>query len=111
MGWNYAMQWLVVLPFELTAAGLTLAYWNSGLHLAIWITIFWILIIFINLAGVRGYGECEMVFAVLKVAAVVVFVIAGIIIDAGGIPGSTAIGMKYWNDPGTRPSLCIICGI
>jgi amino acid permease len=24
MGWNYAMNWLVVLPFELTTAGITI---------------------------------------------------------------------------------------
>jgi yeast amino acid transporter len=26
MGWNYAMNWLVVLPFELTTAGITIAF-------------------------------------------------------------------------------------
>jgi len=100
MGWNYAMQWLVVLPFELVAAGLTLAFWNSGLSIALWISLFWGLIILINMAGVRGYGECEMIFAVIKIAAVVTFVIAGIVIDVGGVPGSEKLGLKYWTDPG-----------
>jgi amino acid transporter len=26
MGWNYALNWLVVLPFELTTAGITIAF-------------------------------------------------------------------------------------
>lgn len=26
MGWNYAITWLVVLPFELTTAGITIAF-------------------------------------------------------------------------------------
>jgi yeast amino acid transporter len=100
MGWNYALQWLVVLPFELVAVGLTLAYWNSGLSIAVWITIFWVLIILINMAGVRGYGDCEMIFAIIKIAAVITFAIAGIVIDVGGVPGSEKIGLKYWTDPG-----------
>ena len=100
MGWNYALQWLVVLPFELTAASLTLQYWDTGVHMAIWITIFWVMITFINFAGVRGYGECEMVFAVLKVTAIVVFVITGIVVDCGGGPNGQFIGFKYFKDPG-----------
>lgn len=27
MGWNYAMQWLVVLPLEIVAASITVDYW------------------------------------------------------------------------------------
>src|SRR3569833_220234 len=28
MGWNYVMQWAIVLPLELTVCSLTVAYWN-----------------------------------------------------------------------------------
>ena len=68
--------------------------------MAIWITIFWVLITLINLAGVRGYGECEMVFAALKVTAVVVFVITGIVVDCGGGPTGRVIGFEYFKNPG-----------
>jgi amino acid transporter len=40
---------------------------------AAWVTIFLVLIISINLFGVRGYGEAEFVFSIIKVAAVVGF--------------------------------------
>lgn len=29
MGWNYVMQWAVVLPLELTVCGVTIQYWND----------------------------------------------------------------------------------
>jgi len=29
MGWNYVMQWAIVLPLELTVCSLTIGYWNS----------------------------------------------------------------------------------
>jgi yeast amino acid transporter len=100
MGWNYAMGWLVVLPLELTAAGITISYWNSGINVGVFITIFLILLTAINLAGVRGYGEAEFVFSIIKVVAVVGFIIVGIVIDAGGGPNHIKLGSQYWTDPG-----------
>jgi yeast amino acid transporter len=73
MGWNYALQWLVVLPLEIVAASITIQYWNSGISPAAWVSIFLVLIIAINFFGVRGYGEAEFVFAIIKVTAVIGF--------------------------------------
>ena len=94
------MGWLVVLPLELTAAGITISYWDSGINVGVFITIFLILITAINLAGVRGYGEAEFVFSIIKVIAVVGFIIVGIVIDAGGGPNHIKLGSQYWTDPG-----------
>lgn len=67
MGWNYAMQWLVVLPLELSAAAIVVDYWKSGVSDGVFITVFFIGILVINLFGVRGYGEAEFFFSVIKV--------------------------------------------
>jgi amino acid transporter len=32
MGWNYVMQWAVVLPLELTVCSFTIGYWNSDIN-------------------------------------------------------------------------------
>ncbi|RPB22026.1 amino acid permease [Terfezia boudieri ATCC MYA-4762] len=100
MGWNYAMQWLVVLPLEIVAAAITIDYWNSPVNKAVWITIFWVLIVAINLFGVKGYGEAEFVFSLIKVIAVIGFIILGIIINCGGGPKGGYIGTMHWHDPG-----------
>jgi len=71
MGWNYALQWLIVLPLEIVAASITIDYWNSPVNKAVWVTIFLHLIIVINFFGVKGYGESEFVFSIIKVIAVV----------------------------------------
>jgi amino acid transporter len=73
MGWNYALQWLVVLPLEIVSASITFDYWGSHISNAAWVTIFLTLIIAINLFGVRGYGEAEFVFSIVKVIAVIGF--------------------------------------
>ena len=100
MGWNYAMQWLVVLPLEVVAAAITVQYWDSHISPAAWVTIFLTIIISINLFGVKGYGEAEFVFSIVKIIAVVGFIILGIILDIGGGPGGSYLGGKYWQNPG-----------
>lgn len=93
MGWNYAMSWLVILPFELIAAGVTISFWTGNndddsvsITPAAWITIFLVLIIVINVFGVRGYGEVEFILGAIKVTAVIGFIILGIVINTGGVP-------------------------
>ncbi|KAI9729596.1 MAG: glyceraldehyde-3-phosphate dehydrogenase 1 [Cirrosporium novae-zelandiae] len=100
MGWNYAMQWLVVLPLEIVAASITINYWQHVTSNAAWVAIFLVIIISINLFGVKGYGEAEFVFAIIKVVAVIGFIILGIILDCGGGPKGGYIGGRYFHDPG-----------
>ncbi|KAK4131302.1 amino acid permease [Trichocladium antarcticum] len=100
MGWNYALQWIVVLPLEILAGSMTIQYWNPGLSTAIFVTLFLLVIVGINLFGVRGYGEAEFVFAIIKVTAVVGFILLGIVINIGGTPTGGYIGGSYWSDPG-----------
>lgn len=57
MGWDYALSWLTVLPFELTAASITIQYWNSDLNIAIFISIFLVALCVVQIFGVRGFGE------------------------------------------------------
>ncbi|KAJ8116913.1 hypothetical protein OPT61_g1762 [Boeremia exigua] len=103
MGWNYALQWLVVLPLEIVAATFTIEYWTKDNHVInnnVYVTLFLILIVVINLFGVKGYGEAEFVFAIIKITAVIGFIILGIIINIGGGPEGSYIGGKFWRDPG-----------
>jgi yeast amino acid transporter len=60
----------------------------------------------INFFGVRGYGEAEFVFAIIKVVAVIGFIILGIILNCGGGPDGGYIGGRYWksnNVPANYP--------
>lgn len=64
------MNWLIVLPFELTAAGVTIAFWTDDnghpVNVGVWITIFLLMVIVINFFGVKGYGEVEFVLGSIK---------------------------------------------
>ncbi|MCJ1482178.1 hypothetical protein MMC06_002341 [Schaereria dolodes] len=106
MGWDYAIGWLTVLPFELTAAGLTIAYWPEGakINIGVWITIFLVALVVIQFFGVRGYGEVEFVLSLIKIVGCIGFIIFGVVVDCGGIKNNPTyhgyIGAHYWHDPG-----------
>jgi amino acid transporter len=107
MGWDYALSWLTVLPFELTAASITIRFWRDDINVGVWITVFLVVLCTIQIFGVRGYGEVEFVLSFIKITACIGFIILGIVINCGGT-AKTAInpdykhylGAKYWHDPG-----------
>lgn len=100
VGWNYFMQFFVLVPLELVAASLTVKYWNSSLNPDIFVAIFFVAVVFITLLGVKGYGEAEFIFSMVKVIAVVGFIILGIVLICGGGPSHEFIGGKNWREPG-----------
>lgn len=57
MGWDYTFAWLVVLPFELIAAGITISFWRTDINIGVWITVFLVMLTVVQIFGVRGYGE------------------------------------------------------
>ncbi|KAJ6013353.1 Amino acid transporter [Penicillium herquei] len=113
VGWDYALNWLVILPFELTAASLTLNFWPAAekINVGVWITIFLVVLTAIQVFGVRGYGEVEFVLGVIKVVAVIGFIILGIVIDCGGAPKGGYIGAHYWYDPGAFTTFYGFCNV
>lgn len=65
MGWDYVINWLVVLPFEITAAGITIEFWRDDINIAVWIVVFLFLLTVVQVFGVRGYGEGAFSFNLL----------------------------------------------
>ncbi|KAG5659615.1 hypothetical protein KAF25_002174 [Fusarium avenaceum] len=100
MGWNYTLQYLVVLPLEIIAGAFTINYWNPNATKSIFILLFFFLILGINLLGVKGYGEAEFIFSAVKITAIVGFILLGIIINIAGDPEGGYIGFTRWQSPG-----------
>ncbi|KAF5021707.1 hypothetical protein F66182_6264 [Fusarium sp. NRRL 66182] len=100
IGWQYALAWLTVLPFELIAASITIKFWREDINMAVWVSVFLVVLIIVQVFGVRGYGEVEFVLSIIKICACVGFIILGIVINCGGVGDQGYIGVKYWKDPG-----------
>ncbi|KAK7182871.1 hypothetical protein DPSP01_014393 [Paraphaeosphaeria sporulosa] len=105
-GWQYAISWLTVLPFEISAACNIIHYWpgSEGINNAAWITPLLAGLIFIQIFGVKGYGEVEFFLSIIKILACLGFMILGIIINVGGVPTDNRgyIGNKYFKEPYTH---------
>jgi L-asparagine transporter-like permease len=67
------------------------------LNLAIFISVFLILILAFNLGPVRLYGELEFVFGLMKCLLIVGLIFAGLLVDWGANPTGTFIGGKNWH--------------
>jgi amino acid transporter len=104
MGWNYYLQWAVVLPLEITVAGTTVQYWTTAVPIAVWITVFWIVIMILCVFGTLGYAEEEFWSSCLKLLIVVMFIFIGVICICGGGPSGGEydhyIGGSMWQNPG-----------
>ena len=60
-GWQYAISWLTVLPFEISAACNIIHYWSGteSINDAAWIVPLLVLLVIIQVFGVKGYGEAS----------------------------------------------------
>ncbi|CAI6341958.1 unnamed protein product [Periconia digitata] len=116
MGWNYVFQWAIVLPLEITVAGLTVAYWPVDVSQAVWITIFWVILIVANIWGTLGYAEEEFWASCLKLIATIIFMIVALVCVLGGGPSNGKYneywGARNWYDPGAfKNGLKGFCGV
>jgi len=105
MGWNYVMQWAIVLPFELTVCAITIGYWDDNPdHVAIYIAVFLVLIATISLFGALGYAEEEFWSSLFKLTMTVIFMVIALVCVLGGGPSDgkyhTYQGAHTWYDPG-----------
>ena len=47
----------ITVPAEISAAATVIQFWNKSVNPAVWITVFLVFIVVLNLCGVKLYGE------------------------------------------------------
>lgn len=82
-------------------------YWDDKTNPAVYITVFLVFIWVVNLCGTRVWAESEFIAASIKVIAIVVLIILGIVLMAGGGPNHDPIGFRYWRNPGPFAQITI----
>ncbi|WP_084688884.1 amino acid permease [Sporolactobacillus inulinus] len=91
LGWNYWYNWAITIASELSAATLIMKFWFPDSPSMLWSGLFLAIIFLLNALTVKGYGESEYWFAIIKVVTVIVFIIIGLLmifrILGGGVPG------------------------
>ncbi|KAF5981963.1 dicarboxylic amino acid permease [Fusarium bulbicola] len=79
---------------------LLLEFWRPDLNVAIWITIFGIAIVAINVLRVNSFGETEFWLGFAKILIMTTLIITTFVIALGGGPNHDRSGFRYWQNPG-----------
>ncbi len=101
-GWMYWLNWALTGIAELSAVGLYVQYWWPTMPTWITVLIALAVVLGINLMSARAFGEFEFWAAILKVAAIVVFLAVGLVVVIGrlDIGGHKAGISNLWSNPG-----------
>ncbi|MGL4667698.1 MAG: amino acid permease [Saezia sp.] len=101
IGWNYWYNWAITVAVDLVAAQLILSYWlgaMSPLESCLWSALFLGIIFLLNYISVKGFGEGEFWFAMIKVVAVICFIGVGMLMIVGILSGTgEPVGWQNWN--------------
>ncbi|RPK84359.1 amino acid permease [Streptomyces sp. ADI98-10] len=93
VGWLYWFLLVVVLAVEATAAAQIAHGWVPGIEPWAWVLLFMVVFTAANLTAVKNFGEFEFWFASLKVGAIVVFLVLGLLAVFGRLPDTGPVGM------------------
>ncbi|WP_326616298.1 amino acid permease [Streptomyces anulatus] len=93
VGWLYWFLLVVVLAVEATAAAQIAHGWVPGIEPWAWVLLFMVVFTAANLTAVKNFGEFEFWFASLKVGAIVVFLVLGLLAVFGWLPDTDPVGM------------------
>lgn len=103
--WAY---WATTVPLagaELVAVGQYMTYWWPQVPLWLWVAVSAVIIVGLNLASVNSFGTLEFFLSSIKVIAVVVFILFGLILVFFGLPSAPAPGLaNLSNDGGFMPN-------
>jgi lysine-specific permease len=99
LAYNYYFSWVTTIAGELVAAGIIVQFWLPNVPSVIWSFLGMSIMFLLNAFTVKGYGEAEYWFAMIKVVTVIGFIIVGVLVDLGARGGDKIHG-RNWNTPG-----------
>lgn len=119
-GWMYFVNWAMTGIVDITAVALYMHYWGAFGDVPQWVFALGALAIVgtMNMIGVKWFAEMEFWFALVKVLAIVVFLIVGVVFLGSGKPldGNTT-GFHLITDNGglfphgLLPALVLVQGV
>lgn len=105
-GWTYWFCWISVGMADLTAAGLYIQYWIPNIPQ--WVPSFVVLVVLLimNMAAVKLFGEMEFWFALIKVVAILALIIIGtfMVIKGFSTDAGASSFANLWSHGGLFPN-------
>ncbi|MFT2019386.1 amino acid permease [Streptomyces sp. 796.1] len=93
VGWLYWFLLVVVLAVEATGAAGIAHGWVPAVPQWTWVLLFMVVFTAANLVAVKNFGEFEFWFATLKVGAIMLFLVLGLLAICGLLPETEAVGL------------------
>ncbi|MFI9425036.1 amino acid permease [Streptomyces achromogenes] len=97
-GWSFWVLLCTAVGIEGMGAAKIVHGWLPGTPQWMWVLLFMVVFCGTNLAAVKNFGEFEFWFAALKVGAISLFLILGVLAIAGVLPGTDAPGTSNLSD-------------
>jgi L-asparagine transporter-like permease len=88
VGWMYWSSEMLIMGSQLTALSLFSKFWFPNIPIWIFAIIYAVLGVAVLLAGVKGINRFENIFAVLKLSAIVMFIVIACAVLFGWIKGA-----------------------
>lgn len=95
VGWSYWATWVTYVPSEMIAAGIIMNHFIPSISTVYWALLFGAIITIINLSYVGTFGELEFWLALIKIIAIIMFVIIAVLIFFGVIGGQGYVGTSH----------------
>jgi L-asparagine permease len=102
-GWMYVLNWSTTGMADSTAVALYIRYWGQFRAVPQWLLalVALVVVLSVNLVSVRLFGEIEFWFALIKIAAIVGFLLIGMWLVGTGHPvGGSTPGLALVEDNG-----------
>ncbi|MFF8864377.1 amino acid permease [Streptomyces sp. NPDC015139] len=97
-GWSFWILLCTAVGLEGIGAAHIVSGWLPGTPEWLWVALFMVVFCGTNLAAVKNFGEFEFWFAALKVGAISLFLVLGVLAIAGVLPGTDAPGASNLTD-------------
>ncbi len=96
MRYTYWTVQSIAIGGEATAVAIYCQWWFSGTPAWAWIMFFSALLIYVNTRAVGSFGEFEYWFSLIKVVAIVLFIVFGVAVLSGLAGSHPAIGLRNY---------------
>ncbi|MEU5044695.1 amino acid permease [Streptomyces griseorubiginosus] len=108
-GWSFWVLLCTAVGLEGIGAAKIVTGWLPGTPEWAWVALFMLVFCATNLAAVKNFGEFEFWFAALKVGAIVLFLVLGVLAIAGLLPGTDSPGTAHLTEffPGGGEGLVV----
>ncbi|MEU3788912.1 amino acid permease [Streptomyces fructofermentans] len=97
-GWSFWVLLCTAVGLEGIGAAKIVTRWLPGTPEWAWVALFMVVFCVANLAAVKNFGEFEFWFAALKVGAITLFLVLGVLAIAGVLPGTDSPGTAHLGD-------------